>query len=40
MDDDFDLEPHQATWAVFCKLMTYSLAGVLVILALMAALLT
>jgi len=40
MDDDFDLQSHQATWQGFCKLMGYSLAAILVVLALMAIFLT
>ena len=40
MDDDFDLQSRQATWNGFCRLLGYSLAAILVVLALMAVFLT
>jgi len=40
MDDNFDIHPHQVTWRGFCKLIGYSAAAIMVILALMAIFLT
>ena len=39
MATDFDIKPHQEQWRAFVKIMTYSAAGCVVVLALMALLL-
>jgi len=36
MAADFDMKPHEQTWAGFTKLMTYSSIGVVIVLVLMA----
>ena len=35
MADDFDLRSHQGTYASFTKLLGYSTAGIVILLALM-----
>jgi hypothetical protein len=39
MASNFDLKPHQEQWRAFTKIMTYSAAGCVAVLVLMALLL-